>query len=221
MCNLYTLAPGLDALAADFEKLGIKLRLTSPQAFDNQPLKPYVAPKGLGIFARPIDPAAPAEGLEPVVGTWGVIPFFHKGPAKAWKSATNNARSEDMLTKPTWRGIVKTNRCIIPADAFTEWTGPKGAKTKHAITRADGQRLFFAGLWADHTWEGERTESYTMVMQAAGGDDDMAPFHDRQPVVLDRDSARLWLDLSADPLAAIRPPLPGTLAFDPPEPAAA
>lgn len=177
-------------------------------------------PKSQGLFARPVDPDNPEE-LEPVVGRWGVVPFFHKGPATTWKASTNNARSEEMLGNPKsmWRPLLKSRRCIIPATAFFEWTGPKGSKTKHRITRADGGPLFFAGLWADHAFEGERTESYTMVMQAADGQDDMAPFHNRQPVILTPESARAWLDLKADPALAIQRPPPGTLEFDPPEPA--
>lgn len=64
-----------------------------------------------------------------------------------------------MATKASFRDAVKSRRCIIPATAICEWTGPKGTMTKHAITRADGGPLFLAGLWASHTWEGERTES--------------------------------------------------------------
>jgi putative SOS response-associated peptidase YedK len=46
----------------------------------------------------------------------------------------------------------------------------------------------------------------------------MRPFHNRQPIPLNRDSARTWLDLSAPYDAVLRAGPPGSLAFDPPEP---
>ena len=60
-----------------------------------------------------------------------------------------------------------------------------------------------------------------MVMIDAAGDDDVAPFHDRQPVTLDAESATVWLDLNADPRPILRGPPPGTLVADPPLPVAA
>lgn len=62
---------------------------------------------------------------------------------------------------------------------------------------------------------------YTMLMQPANHGDDMRPFHNRQPVFLDRDSARLWLDLSADYRPILCAPQKGRLSFDPPEPVSA
>ena len=147
-----------------------------------------------------------------------MVPFFHKGPAQARKFPTNNARSEEMATKASFRDCVKSRRCIIPATAICEWTGPKGTMTKHAITRADGSPPFLAGLWAGHTWEGGRTESYTMLMQDTAPGDDMHIFHNRQPVVLDRAGAGVWLDLGADYSPLLSGPPGGTLVANPPEP---
>lgn len=221
MCNLYTLDPALKELAEDFQKfLGRTLHLEAGDAtLANRPLKPYVAPKGQGLFVRPVDPADPSGLLEPAVGRWGVVPAHHDGPAKTWPRSTNNARSEMMWKLPAFKASVESMRCIIPASTFSEWTGPEGKKTKHKITMADGSPLFLAGLWATHSWEGEVTESYTLVMQDARAGDDMLPFHDRQPVFLNRDTATAWLDLGTRYGPLLVSPPAGMLAFDPPEPA--
>jgi putative SOS response-associated peptidase YedK len=222
MCNLYTLDPVLTELAADFDKfLSSRLHLAAgPDTLANQPWAKVVYPKYQGLFVRPVDPADPSGDLEPAVGRWGVVPFFHKGPVKEWQAATNNARSEEMATKASFRDAVKTRRCIIPATAINEWTGST-PKTKHAISRADRAPLFLAGLWASHRWDGERTESYTMVMQDTAPGDDMHVFHNRQPVVLDRAGAAIWLDCAADYQPLLKGPPTGTLVADPPEPLAA
>ena len=107
---------------------------------------------------------------------------------------------------------------IIPVSSFTEWTGPKGSKTAHAISRADGGLLFLAGLWERCPTEEGLAESYTMPMIDAANGDDVAPFHNRQPVTLDAASAALWLDLNADPRPMLRAPPPGTLIAEPPRP---
>jgi len=154
------------------------------------------------------------------VGRWGVVPAHHEGPAKAWSKSTHNCRSETMWTLPAFRSSLAHWRCIIPVSAFFEHTGPKGAMTRHAISRANGGLLFLAGLWAQHIWEDEVTQSYTMIMQDVREGDDMRPFHDRQPVFLDRDGAGRWLDLKASYRPVVTSPPNAMLAFDPPRPVA-
>lgn len=223
MCNLYRNNPTLQELVEAFgQLLDLKLHLEAGTAtLSNQPWRTEVYPRYQGLFVRPRDPKDLGAGLEPAVGRWGIVPFFHKGPAAAWKFPTNNCRSEEMHAKPSFRDAVKAKRCIIPASDFSEWTGPKGKMTRHYIRRADGAPLFLAGLWASHAWEGERTDSYSMVMMETAEGEDMHPFHSRQPVVLDREGARTWLDLAADYRTVLKAPAAGTLAAEPPAPVAA
>jgi putative SOS response-associated peptidase YedK len=60
-----------------------------------------------------------------------------------------------------------------------------------------------------------------MVMQEARDGCDMRPFHNRQPVFLNRESAAVWLDPGAAYADLLVSPPKGTLAFDPPEPVGA
>jgi putative SOS response-associated peptidase YedK len=152
---------------------------------------------------------------------WNLTPSFHKGPLKAWKASTNNARSETMATSPAFRDAYKKRRCLVPVTSFTEWTGPKGAKTAHAISRANGGLMFLAGLWDRCVADEGPVESYTLPMIEAVAGDDVAPFHNRQPVVLDAGRAAVWLDLAADPGPILKALPAGTLIADPPRPVAA
>lgn len=220
MCNNYRNDKALADWAGDFERL-LGRRLALPADPSNLTYRQDVYPKYEGLFVRPADQAEPAGDLEPAVGRWGLIPFFHKGPAKDWKAATNNCRSEEMAAKPSFRDAFKRRRCVIPATAFCEFTGPKGSMTKHTITAADGGPLFLAGLWGSANLPEGPVESYTMVMRGVSAGDDMAPFHDRQPVYLDAAAANIWLDLTADLSELLTAPAAGRLAFDPPTPAAA
>lgn len=216
MCNAYNLKTNLAEIGvASRSWLGRDLVLppgVTPES-SNLQVPQAVYPRRDGLILRPVE-----GGLEPAVAHWNLTPFFNRGGLKAWKASTNNARSETMATSPAFREAFRRRRCIIPATSFTEWTGPKGSKTAHAISRKDGGMLFFAGLWDRCDTDDGPADSYTMVMIDALGDDDVARFHNRQPVFLDRDRADTWLDLMADPAPILKGPEPGTLVADPPEP---
>lgn len=220
MCNNYRAEGPLHEWAEAHEKF-LRRRLRMPADPSNLTWRTDVYPRYEGLFVRPVDPADPQGDLEPAVGRWGLIPFFHKGAAKDWKAATNNCRSEEMATKASFKDAFKRRRCIIPATGFCEFTGPKGSMTKHHITRAGGGPLFLAGLWGSANLPEGPVESYTMVMQDAGDGCDMGPFHNRQPVFLTAENVGVWLDPAADVSAVLGAPPLGSLAFDPPEPAAA
>ena len=49
----------------------------------------------------------------------------------------------------------------------------------------------------------------------------MHVFHNRQPVVLDREGAATWLDCGADYAPLLKGPPAGMLVADPPEPVTA
>src|SRR5215472_11981729 len=153
MCNAYNLKTNLaDIGQAAHHQLGFDL--VFPPGVDasssNTPVPDEVYPRRDGLILRPAVAKQPEEGLEPVIAHWNLTPYFHKGPLKAWKASTNNARSETMSTLPAFRDAYQRRRAIIPATSFIEWTGPKGRKTAHIISRADGGMLFFAGLWENY-----------------------------------------------------------------------
>lgn len=218
MCNAFNLKTNLAEIgAASRSWLGRDLVLPPgvTEQSSNLQVPQSVYPRRDGLILRPVE-----DGLEPIVAHWNLTPFFNKGGLKAWKASTNNARSETMATSPAFREAYRRRRCIIPVTSFTEWTGPKGSKTAHAISRRDGGMLFFAGLWDRCDTDDGPADSFTMVMIDALGDDDVARFHNRQPVFLDRGRADTWLDLTADPAPILKGPGPGTLVADPPEPVA-
>jgi putative SOS response-associated peptidase YedK len=224
MCNAYNLKTRLAAIGEAVRRdLGAPLIFPPGVTADtsNLAVPESVYPRRDGLILRPVDPADYHRGLEPAVAHWGLVPFFHRGPLKAWKATTNNARSETMATSPAFREAYRRRRCVIPATSFTEWTGPKGAKTAHAISRADGGMLFLAGLWDRCVTDDGPAESYTMPMIDAVAGDDVAPYHNRQPVILNAHRAALWLDLNVNPAPVLSAMPPGTLIADPPDPAAA
>jgi putative SOS response-associated peptidase YedK len=88
-----------------------------------------------------------------------------------------------------------SGRCLIPADGFYEFTGEKAPKSKWLFTAAEDDLFCIAGL--------ARDGRFTMLTMEPGPD--IAPYHNRQIVILPRAQWADWLSPSPD--AAI-PALP-------------
>jgi putative SOS response-associated peptidase YedK len=56
---------------------------------------------------------------------WWLVPWFHKGALKDWKATTFNARAETVATSRAFRDSYKRRRCLVPADGWYEWMGPR------------------------------------------------------------------------------------------------
>jgi putative SOS response-associated peptidase YedK len=196
---------GLTDWTEDFSQTRIELRL--PAELPN--IRDGVRPTDPTPIIRPVNADDPAAGLEVAVMRWDLVPGSWVQPIKAKRFLATNARSETVATMPAFR----RRRCLIPADAFYEWTGEKGAKTMWEVTATDQPWFCFAGLW-DHadTADGP-VDSCTLLTTAAGPD--MAPYHNRQPVILPHDQRMTWLDLKADPVRLYARGPPGTLALAP------
>lgn len=138
---------------------------------------------------------------------WGLVPAWVKDFSSA--PPLINARFETVAEKPSFRAAIKYRRCLIPADGFYEWTGPKGHKQPYFIHRKDGKRLWFAGIW--ETWEGggeAYLESCAILTEPSKGV--VSELHDRMPVVVERADFGKWLDRSVTDVRAIQGLLRGS-----------
>ena len=148
---------------------------------------------------------------------WGLITSWAKDLSFA--SKTFNARAETVATKPSFRAAYKTRRALLPIDGFYEWDRAVTPKPQpHYFTAADGGPLICAGLF--ETWHNPNDPDApglkTATMLTCAANEDMAPIHDRMPVIIAPEHYDLWLTASIDELAALEPllaPAPGgTLA---------
>jgi putative SOS response-associated peptidase YedK len=105
------------------------------------------------------------------------------------------------------RKFANSNRCIIPASAFFEFTGVKYPKTKHRFTLVGSTITAIAGIWRDGT-DGQ-PPAFTMLTTKPGPD--IAPFHDRQIVILRPEDWAAWIDLSKPEAELLRPLPEGSL----------
>ena len=137
---------------------------------------------------------------------WGLLPAFVKDPNTF--PTLINARSEDVLTKPSFRHAARRRRCLVPADGFYEWTGPKGKRRPFHVRPQPPQLIAFAGLYECwHDPHGGEINTVTILTCAANRT--VSALHDRMPVIVEPDRYDDWLDATRvsakDALAMIGP----------------
>jgi hypothetical protein len=76
---------------------------------------------------------------------WGLLPYFTKEPVHAKRPI--NARAETVATSGMFRPAFAKRRCVVRANAFSEWKAIEGGTQPFAIARQDRQLMAFAELW--------------------------------------------------------------------------
>jgi putative SOS response-associated peptidase YedK len=122
---------------------------------------------------------------------WGLVPSWAKDPAIGNKLI--NARSETAHEKPSFRSAIKSQRCIVPASGFYEWSTAGNSKQPWYIRHKDDSPMGFAGLWESwRTPAGDFLETFCILTTTANSF--MATLHERMPVILQPEDYNLWLN---------------------------
>lgn len=197
MCNEVARRISLDLLRHDFDER--KIRLFFPESAPNmEPLDSVrITDPTVIVRASATTGASGEDGMteaELVTRRWS-WPGAHGKPVYNFRSDGRDLSS---------------GRCLIPVDAFYEFTtaaDPKAKrKDKWAFTHARDEWFAIAGLWRKNADVGE---AFTMLTTEPGPD--VAPYHSRQMVVIERDDWARWLDPSAPSETLTRPLPAGTL----------
>jgi putative SOS response-associated peptidase YedK len=137
-----------------------------------------------------------SDGVELTERVWA--------PRAASKKPVFNFRSER-------RTFGKSTRCLIPASHFFEFTTPADPKEKRKdkwrFTLAGADWFCIAGIIRPDALDA--AECFSMLTTEPGPD--VAPYHDRQVVVLPREDWRAWLDLARPEVELLRPLPAGSL----------
>jgi putative SOS response-associated peptidase YedK len=211
VCNRYGYRAPISRLVDEFSQIKIPI-FFKDGAIPNIEPRDHIRPTNTAPIVRPIDRDEPAAGVELVDARWWLVPFFHRKSVKEWKPMCTNARAETVATTATFREPFKRRRCLVPASHFFEWTGERGAKTMWRFTMAGADLFCFAGLWDRAETADGVLESFTIVTTAAGPD--CAPYHNRQPVILEAEKWATWLDLAADPAPLLQADRAGLITVE-------
>lgn len=187
-------------------------RLTDQEPPEGWSARYNLAPSQLAPVVR-LDPQSAAREL--VMLKWGLVPFWAK-EAKIGYSMIN-ARAETVATKPSFREAFRQRRCLVPASGFYEWRAEgKGPKQPYHFCCANGGPMTFAGLW--ERWrQPDRAQLETFAIIVGPANDQVGPYHERMPVILEPDHFDTWLDPKAPRPAveALLQPYTGTLSIQP------
>jgi len=177
MCGRFRLARKKEIIEAAFDVEG---------ALDDwaPPYVPrYNVAPGQEIVTVRQDPAQPVRR--------GLIPSWMNESLSGFKMI--NARSETVAAKPSFSELLRSRRCLIPADGFYEWKGAGKEKLPFCFTLADESVFALAGLWEQSkSPQGQVIESCTILTTTPN--ELTRDVHDRMPVILPRDTYGMWLD---------------------------
>jgi putative SOS response-associated peptidase YedK len=208
MCNEAARRIALGQLREDWAQL--KVPLVFPEGLPN--LAPL---ESIRITDATLILRAGAEGgAEGVTRCWSwpgpsgkpVYNFRSEGRAFANAGASSGSPQSDTL-----RG--GAGRCLIPVDAFFEFTDPapgapkRARKSKWRFTATDADWFCVAGWWRRDPGVGE---AFTMLTCEPGPD--IAPYHGRQIVLPPRAQWAGWLDGSLPAREVCRPAAGGRFA---------
>lgn len=169
MCGRYTLY--------EIDEVGARFEVEVPDD-----LKP-----NYNAAPTQVMPVITKDGLQ--IMRWGLIPAWAKDEKIGYKMI--NARAETIFEKPMWKGIVKKNRCLIPANGFYEWKKVSDGKQPYYIHLPDEKLFAFAGIWEAWKHDGVEWHTYSIITTSPNGE--MENIHDRMPVILEEEEEQDWL----------------------------
>lgn len=126
---------------------------------------------------------------------WGLLPHF--ATDEQYKYRTINAKAETVDTLPTFRHSFVKKRCLVPATGFYELDKINFVKQPfpwHYFKMKDNSIFSFAGLydvWKDKN-SGKEIHSYSIITTVPNTI--VGKYHDRMPVILEKEDENVWLN---------------------------
>jgi len=153
----------------------------------------------------------PEHQRELVMLRWGLVPFWAKDSSMGNRMI--NARAETVAEKPSYGAAFKHRRCLVLADGYYEWHQDANVKTPYYISLASGEPFALAALWENWNEKesGESLQTTTLITTAANPF--LEPLHHRMPVILQPDTARVWLSGARDAIEDVVGQMPALRAW--------
>lgn len=121
---------------------------------------------------------------------WGLVPHWAKGIDARYSMI--NARAESILKKPSYKGPIRNNRCLVIADSFYEWKSTPSGNVPYRIEFEGGSLFSFAGIW--DKWTSDEDELYSCAIITTSSNALVGEIHQRMPVILPEDGEHAYLD---------------------------
>jgi putative SOS response-associated peptidase YedK len=164
------------------------------------------------------------------VAKWGLVPTWAKDPSIGNRMI--NARSETLRSSNAYAKPFAARRALLPADGYFEWQkieqpgSKRPRKQPFYIHPSDDDVVALAGLyefWRDRSKADDDPDRWlvTATVITRPASEELAPIHDRQPLMIRRDDWARWLDpaVDADEASALLDAEPPKLEATPVSPA--
>jgi putative SOS response-associated peptidase YedK len=192
MCNDYRLKVDLALIVDDFASAQLDIRI--PEGLPNIEARDDIKITDVAPIVRAMDPRRGEADLVQRRWSWPQ----NKRPVYNFQSEGREFTS---------------NRCLIVADGFYEFTAPvdpkKKRKDKWLFTKKGEPWFCIAGIWRETKDVGE---AFTMLTMQPSPD--IASYHDRQIAILDRTDWAAWLDPAVSAKTILKPLPAGSLAVE-------
>ncbi len=141
----------------------------------------------------------PSERLGVTQAHFGLIPSWAKDRSRS--SSMINARSETIRSKPAYRDVFRSRRCVLPINGFYEWQRvTRDNKQPWYIHRADETPMMLAGVcdtWLDPEHGHCEVDSFSLITTSAN--EFMDDIHHRMPIILEPESISSWFNRTIEP----------------------
>ena len=128
---------------------------------------------------------------------WGLVPSWSKKLEKF--KPLINARMATLMEKITFKNLIQTSRCLIPADGYYEWKREEKNKIPYYFSRKDEELMFFAGI--------HQNNQFCIITREATKK--ISDIHHREPLIINRSQLSNYLNITKEPISilkAIKPP---------------
>ncbi|MDG1252544.1 MAG: SOS response-associated peptidase [Schleiferiaceae bacterium] len=209
MCGRYVQISRIDVVEKRFG-----VRVPQPELF----------PKNPNVSASERAPVIASDRPKEVqLFQFGLVPHWAQKPmcllnarAEGDHNPENNPGylgSKGIIQKPSFRKAIRSQRCLVLADAFIE--GPEDHKLSEpylVYLRKQERPFAFAGIWDEwhNPTSGEIIRSFAIITVAANTVTQRIRHH-RSPVIIPRDAEQDWLSLDSElsDITELLKPYPG------------
>jgi len=127
---------------------------------------------------------------------WGVSPEFSKNRSIATKLLYVPA--EQITEKASYKRLLKSARCIIPADGFYAWKKvSKKNKIPYRFVFNNNETNSFPALWEEYEDQnGEKVHAFKIITIEAN--EALIDIDERMPIIFEEKEERIWLSDTED-----------------------
>ncbi|GFP74803.1 SOS response-associated peptidase [Clostridium fungisolvens] len=104
-----------------------------------------------------------------------------------------NARSESLFSKKMFLELIKSKRCVIPANWFYDWKNG----VKYKISLKEEQIFYMAGIYGKYINKENKVENGFVIITASANKE-MSEIHHRIPVMLNEEEKYTYLNPDSD-----------------------